>query len=174
MSFFEAIFAKIATIKEDFEVKRFMLGLSSFLVNTELPESVRSQYPNIIKALAYLGTKSIELRQKALESTQKAEMAEVEEHGEQYIAEDEEDTIIDIDSDDEDEDYEYGDDEEDGGIDSMYDSPLDKVDEVLHFHQQLGNLQQAGGQELHAFLMQQLDQAEIQQIEYSLNAAQSF
>lgn len=59
---FAAIFAKVSEIKEDFEVKRFMLGLTSFLVNSDMPDSVKNEYPNIIKALAYLGTKSIELR----------------------------------------------------------------------------------------------------------------
>jgi len=43
----------------------------------------------------------------------------------------------------------------------MYDSPLDNIDEVLHFHTQLSNLQQAGGQDFHAFLMQQLAPDEI-------------
>jgi len=42
------------------------------------------------------------------------------------------------------------------GVDNMYDSPLDDLDEVIHLHQQLNNLQQAGGQELFNFLMQQL------------------
>ena len=31
--FFGAVFEKISTIREDFEVKRFILGLSSFLVS---------------------------------------------------------------------------------------------------------------------------------------------
>lgn len=52
---FQAIFAKVAEIKEDFEVKRFMLGLTSFLVNSDMPDSVKNNYGNIIKALVYLG-----------------------------------------------------------------------------------------------------------------------
>jgi len=154
-NFFQFILVKVSEIKEDFEVKRFMLGLSSFLVNSEMPDSVKNHYTNIIKALAFLSTKSIEIRQKALEEKQRDEMAEVEEEGEQFIVEDEEDANIDIESEDDDEEWDG--DDEDEAIDSMYDSPLDKIDEVLHFHSQLSNLQQAGGQDFYNFLMQQLD-----------------
>ena len=66
-TFFQAVFEKVGELKEDFEVKRFMLGLTSFLtvVNGEMPESVKSNYGNIMKALAFLASKSIEIRQKA-------------------------------------------------------------------------------------------------------------
>lgn len=64
-------------------------------------------------------------------------MAEVDDDGEQIIVEDEEDVNIDIDSDDDDEEYEFGDDEDLDGDDRMYDSPLDDIDEVIHFHNQL-------------------------------------
>ena len=117
-----------------------------------MPDSVRNNYANIMKALAWLSVKSIEIRQKAFEGKQKAEMADVEEENdERIICEDEEDTNIDIDSDD-DEEYELGDDSDEDDFDH-YDSPLDKIDEVLHFSNQLNNLQSAGGQELYNYLM---------------------
>ena len=62
VSFFEYVFTKIENVKEDFEVKRFMLGLSSFLVASEMPDSVKNNYSNIIKALAFLSVRSIEIR----------------------------------------------------------------------------------------------------------------
>ena len=67
-TFFQAVFEKVGGLEEDFEVKRFMLGLTSFLtpVNGEMPESVKGNYGNIMKALAFLSSKSIELRQKAM------------------------------------------------------------------------------------------------------------
>ena len=133
-TFFQFIFQKVSEIREDFEVKRFVLGLTAFLVNSDMPDSVKNNYPNIIKALSYLSGKSIEIRQKALEGKQKAEEAEVEDHGEAIICEDEEDANIDLDSDDDDE-YEYGDEEDIDGDDNMYDSPLDNLDEVVHLHQ---------------------------------------
>lgn len=49
-------------MKEDFEVKRFMLGLTSFLVSSDMPDSVKNNYANIIKALAFLSARSIEIR----------------------------------------------------------------------------------------------------------------
>ena len=55
------------SIKEEFEVKKLMLGLTSFLVASEMPDSIRSNYTNIMKALAWLSSKSIEIRQKALQ-----------------------------------------------------------------------------------------------------------
>jgi len=61
-SLLSMVFAKVSEIKEDFEVKRFILGLTSLLVNSEMPDSVKNNYPNIIKALSYLSGKSIELR----------------------------------------------------------------------------------------------------------------
>ena len=61
-TFFQSILVKVSEIKEDFEVKRFVLGLSSFLVNCEMPDSVKNHYSNIIKVLAFLSTKSIEIR----------------------------------------------------------------------------------------------------------------
>ena len=175
-SFFTFVFAKVGAVKADFEVKRFILGLTSFLVNSEMPQSVKANYGNIMKALAFLSARSIEIRQKAREGKQREEMADVEEEGEKVIVEDEEDAdIVDIDSgDDEDEEWELGDDEDPDGVDSMYDSPLDNIDEVMHLHCQLQNLQQAGGQELHAYLMQQLGQEQLQQLEFSLQAAQNF
>jgi len=60
--FFQFIFNKVSELSEDFEVKRFMLGLTSFLTSSEMPDSVKNNYPNIIKALAFLSTKSIEIR----------------------------------------------------------------------------------------------------------------
>ena len=43
-----------------------MLGLTSLLVASEMPDSVRSNYGNIMNALAWLSSKSIDIRQKAL------------------------------------------------------------------------------------------------------------
>ena len=46
------------------------------------------------------------------------------------------------------------DDEDCDGDDQLYISPLDKVDEVLHFHEKLHKLQEAGGTEIFNFLLQ--------------------
>ena len=62
-TFFQFVFQKILDVKNDFEVKRFVLGLTALLVNNgEMPDSVKSQYSNIMKALAFLAGRSIEIR----------------------------------------------------------------------------------------------------------------
>jgi hypothetical protein len=52
----------VPEISEDFEIKRFILGLSSFLVMKDMPELVKNNYGNIMQALVFLSGKSIELR----------------------------------------------------------------------------------------------------------------
>ncbi len=52
-------------LSEDFEVKRFMLGLSSLLAPTEMPTAVANNYGNVMKALVYLSQKSCEIYEKS-------------------------------------------------------------------------------------------------------------
>ena len=132
------IINKVEVIKQDFEVKRFVLGLSSLIVNSDMPQAVKDNYCNIIKALIYLSDKSIKIRG---EERQKPEEAEVEHEAPGQIIEDEEDDIgVDIESDEDEDDWGLSDEEDVDGDDQLYDSPLDKIDEVIHFHQQLAKL----------------------------------
>ena len=64
IKFFELLFQQIKDdkIKEDFEVKRCILGLSTLIVKAEMPPSVTENYGSIINALVYLSQKSIEIR----------------------------------------------------------------------------------------------------------------
>lgn len=59
------IFEIVMDLTEDFEVKRFMLGLSSILVPHEMPAAVANNYGNIMKALVYLSQKSCEIFEKS-------------------------------------------------------------------------------------------------------------
>jgi hypothetical protein len=132
------IINKVEVIKQDFEVKRFVLGLSALIVNSDMPQAVKDNYSNIIKALIYLSDKSIKIRG---EERQKPEEAEVEHEAPGQIIEDEEDDIgVDIESDEDEDDWGLSDEEDVDGDDQLYDSPLDKIDEVIHFHQQLAKL----------------------------------
>lgn len=63
-------------LKQDFEVKRFILGLSAVIVNSDMPQAVKDNFGNIMKALVFLSGKSIEIRN--TEENKKEEMAEVE------------------------------------------------------------------------------------------------
>ena len=62
--FFDLFFQQVREdkIKEDFEVKRSILGLSALIVKSEMPPSVTENYGNIINALVFLSQKSIEIR----------------------------------------------------------------------------------------------------------------
>ena len=62
-------------------------------------------------------------------------MAEVENEAPGQIIEDEENGF-DIESDEEDDEWDLEDDDE-AGDDSLYASPLDRIDEVLHLHYQI-------------------------------------
>jgi hypothetical protein len=55
------IFNIISGLSEDFEVKRFMLGLSSLLAPIEMPAAVAKNYATLMNALVYLSQKSCEI-----------------------------------------------------------------------------------------------------------------
>lgn len=102
-------------------------------------------------------------------------MAEVEQEQQPgQIIEDEDDIGIDIESDEDEDDWGLEDDEDYEGDDQLYNSPLDKVDEVIHFHQQLAKLRESGGEDLFNFLMQQTTPEEQQLLQYTAEAAQQY
>jgi hypothetical protein len=71
-------------------------------------------------------------------------MAEVAEDRGATLCEDEnddDDGVDEIDSEEDEEDWEMGDDDSDGGNETMYDSPLDKIDEILHLGSHLTQIQ---------------------------------
>jgi len=51
---FEQIFKQVSELKNDFEVKRFMLGLSSLIEPIEMPQVISDNYQTIMKVLVYL------------------------------------------------------------------------------------------------------------------------
>jgi len=52
------IFSEVENIDQDFEVKKFMLGLSRF-IDPNVPAEVHDQLSNIMKGLVYLSNRSI-------------------------------------------------------------------------------------------------------------------
>ena len=58
------IFKFTAILKQDYEVKRFMMGLSSLLTPISMPEVISTSYGNIMKALVYLSNKHVEIKYK--------------------------------------------------------------------------------------------------------------
>jgi hypothetical protein len=63
---FAFLFAQIGQAEEDFEVKRYALGLTALLDpnGANFGPGLTNNYPNIMKALVFLSCKSIEIRQK--------------------------------------------------------------------------------------------------------------
>jgi len=74
------IFSQVETLKQDFEIKRFVLGLSSLIQKdqSELPPSVQPKLATIIKALVFLCQKSIVIRVKNKQKEEQAEEDNVE------------------------------------------------------------------------------------------------
>jgi hypothetical protein len=60
----EEVFKIVTELTEDFEVKRFMLGLSSILVPADMPLTVQNNYATIIRVLVYLSQRSVEILEK--------------------------------------------------------------------------------------------------------------
>lgn len=131
-----SVLGMVNTLSEDFEVKRFMLGLSSFLIPAEMPQAVANNYESIFKALIFLSDKSVSIYEQQMQAQQKEEMAEVDEEA---IIEDEDYDEVDIESDEDDDDWDG--DEDDEERDELYESPLDKVNEVLFFHEKMHGLE---------------------------------
>ena len=143
-------------VKQDFEIKRFVIGLSSLIQRdpSELPASVQHNQQTIMKALVYLCQRSIVVREKKQE---KAEQAEEDANVEQAIYEDEENEldILSEDDDEEDEDYDCN---EDGMDRDLYDSKLDSLDEVLYCRDVLAAMEQQNNPLYQFYYGQCLDQ----------------
>ncbi len=130
-NFFGLVFSLAeGTVKQDFEIKRFVIGLSSVVQRdpNELPPQVQQQMGNIMKLIVFLCQKSIVVRVKNQEKEEQAEEDNIEGRGEIY--EDEENPIELISDDEDDEDDEDYDCNEEMDRD-LYDSKLDTLDEVL-------------------------------------------
>lgn len=117
-----------AQVKQDFEIKRFVIGLSSLIQRdpSELPVSVQQNQQSIMKALVFLCQKSIVVRVKNKEKEEQCEEEMTEQVPE--IIEDE-DNELEILSEDEEDDEDYDCQEEMER--DLYDSKLDSLDEVL-------------------------------------------
>lgn len=154
------VLMQIDKLKQDFEVKRYLIGLIALLQSdpSSVPVSITNSYTNIMKGCVYLSRKSIEIRSED-NIKKKAEEADVDVVESAAIYEDEDADDIDIASnDDDDEDYEC----QEGPDRELYDSKLDQVDEVLLLRDCLGRIQQTSEQ-FYSYLLQQcIDQNDAQ------------
>jgi hypothetical protein len=168
----QEVFKIVSELTQDFDVKRFMLGLSSILIPSDMPPTIQNNYATIMKVLIYLSQKSVELFEKSLQAKEKEEMAEVDE--EKGVIYDDEDYQEDVDiesSSEDDEDWD-GDDDEYNERD-LYDSPLDNFNEIMFFHEKMANLQNTH-KELYDYLCSQITNEEGEALQYTLQKTQFF
>eukprot|EP00347_Sterkiella_histriomuscorum_P021385 403334157 len=161
------IFSQLDGLKQDFEIKRFIIGLSSLIQRdmSELPPSIQNQLPGIIKALVFLCQKSIVIREKALQK-EKAEECEDEQENDAII--EDEDNECELMSDEEDdEDYDCNEEMER----DLYDSKLDEVDEVIYFRDVFVGLEQSNPNMYNYYLQQCLDTNEQQNFQQAIDKA---
>lgn len=155
------VFSQIEQLNKDFEIKRFIIGLSSLIQRdqSELPQSISTVLPNIMKALVYLCQKSIVVREKMLQKEKDEECED--ENVEQAIYEDEENECDLVSDEDDDEDYDCN---EDIGSE-LYDSKLDTLDEVIFFRDVFTSLEQQNPNMYNFYLscLDQNEQANFQQ-----------
>jgi hypothetical protein len=102
-----------------------------------------------VNAIMYLCQKSFEIYEKKVNKNKEDEAEEDKDGEKGVIYDNDEDAECDIHLDEGDEcesDDDWDVDESDDEFDNeMYDSKMDKIDEVLFFRDQLSNLQQANG-----------------------------
>lgn len=155
-SFVELLFQQVEGLKNDFEIKRFIIGISTLMKLDQgaLPESVRQQLPGLAKAAVFLCQKSIVIREKALQREREEECED--EQVENAIYENEEDECEIMSDEEDDEDYDC---QEDMDGKELYDSKLDEMDEVIYFRDVFCGLEQANPQ-MYAFYLGCLDQGE--------------
>lgn len=135
--FFTLVFNLVETLKQDFEIKRFIIGLSSLIQKdqSELSQSAQQHLSNVIKAVVFLCQKSIIVRTKQAE---KEEMCDEDGNAETGVINEDEEDECEIYSDEEDdEDYDCNEDIER----DLYDSKLDQIDDVIFFSEVFSNLQ---------------------------------
>jgi hypothetical protein len=144
-SFLNYLFEMIQTLKQDFEIKRFSVGLTSLVTTdpSQLPEVVQQNLGNIMKALVFLSKKSIIVREQSPSRSKEEDIEDV--NIENEIIEDEGDCEDIMSDEDEDEDYSC---EEIGEVE-LYDSKLDSIDEVLNFRDAIAHLEQTNPRCMH-------------------------
>ena len=168
------MFSQLQQLQHDFEIKRFIVGLTSLITADpqQIPQSVQGNYSTIIKALVYLCQKSIQVAEKMMQKRKKEEEAQEDTNAEpsNAICEDEDDEGIELlseEDDEEDEDYDFQEEECNA---NLYLSKLDDMDEVLYFRDALNSVQSSNGQ-LYEYLVSQLDASEQQTLTQAINKA---
>ena len=147
----------MSSLTNDFEVKRFILGLTSIITSdpAQLPQTVQTLYPQLVKAVVFLCNKSIEITIKEFEKSKEKQEEAIEDKLEgEAICDDEEVVDLDIESDEEeDEDYDY---QQEQNNNDLYESKLEPIDDILYVRNALNQLQ-TSNQQLYQYLISCMD-----------------
>ena len=133
-------------MNKDFEIKRLIIGLSALTLNESslnLDQAVTAKFPQCMKAIVFLCLRSIQVRQKNEQKLLKQQAKEQQGVDQAVIYDEDEDESghqyeEDLDDDSED-DWSLEDDEEANS--DLYDTKLDKIDEIVHVVDMLAGLQ---------------------------------
>jgi preprotein translocase subunit Sec63 len=146
---FNFILSNIPQIQKDFEVKRVIIGLGALTLSDNssgLDPQVQARFSDFINAIVLLCQKSIELRQKKIQKLKDEENEEAVEdqecEREAIFEEDDEDGIeLGDDEDDYNDSEDNWDVEDEDELDNeLYDTKIDKIDEILFIQEQIGVL----------------------------------
>ena len=137
----------------DFEIKRFVIGLTSVIQTdpSQLSATVQPLFQQIFQTIVYLSQKSIEIEMGLTKKVK--DMAKVDNKAETAIIEDEEGDDEILSDEEDDEDYNLHDDEDQN---DLYDSKLDPIHEVIFFRDALIQIQ-SSNQQVYNYLMQSID-----------------
>ena len=160
---FNFIINNINNMNNDFEIKRLIIGLSTLALSAnshELDQRVQSRFQDFMKAILFLCQKSLQLREKKQKKIEEAQEDKDCEKGVIYDEDEDGDGEINIDLDEEeDEEDEWQLESDDEGEQDLYETKLDKVDDILYVQEMLNTLQQQNPQHWNNIL-QVLDEGE--------------
>ena len=141
---FNFILNNINEMKNDFEIKRIIIGLSTLTLSSnshQLDNRVQARFQDFMKAILFLCQKSMQCREKKQKKDEQAVEDKECEKGAIYDEDEDADGEINIDLDEESEEedeWQLESDEE--GVSDLYDSNLDKVDDILYVQDMLNTL----------------------------------
>lgn len=124
-----------------------VIGLSTITLNvnsTNLDQQIQSLFPNFLNAIIALCEKSLQIRQKKLNKVKDHDSDEeaIEDHDceREAIFDEDDEEIIEIEESEEEYEDEEWDLDDDESENELYDTKIDKIDEILFVRDQIATL----------------------------------
>lgn len=140
---FDFILENINNIKKDFEIKRVVIGLSTLTLSPDsctLDPQVQGRFSQFLEAILTLCQRSLEIKHKKAkqERDEDDDVFEDKDCEKEAIFEEDDEYAIDIMEETDGEDDEWDLEEDDEVDDELYDTKIDKIDEILFVRDQIG------------------------------------